>query len=489
MNMWTIKNALAMSVGVACAAAGGVAYGSALDRSGQSLLGFLERGNYFEFGGSLLDASVKGVDMSGNPTGNVANAYNFVGATIKFQPFDKVSVGFIYDEPFGAAAEYEGENDFVTSPTDAVFAGLPVVTGPSIVSDGQLAAYGLDAGISGGTKVEVETSTLSAIVGYQPTENWNIYGGAVYQKVEGSVRLRGSTYSMFNGYDMSLPSTHEWGWLAGVAYEIPDIALKISLTYRSEIDYDANMRESLPLVAAVGANSAELGGLIQQLVLNGSIPAETGQAIGAALGNLAGGLCRWHHEGGHATVGEPRFSDWHHGRHAPVRQRPLGAVVEIFDPAGDVRSTGEGGRPGDRQAGRLQSRRLFQGSVVRRPWLGTQVQSGHCRFGVGRLGWWCRQSRFLAWPGRGVLECRAGRSLQPDPEGRTVRWREVLLVWRRGGPNRCAQLRGRVQGQQRRGRGREAGGTFLGGIFVAAIGDLCTLLCSLGETGAVQART
>lgn len=129
MNMWTIKNALAMSVGVACAAAGGVAYGSALDRSGQSLLGFLERGNYFEFGGSLLDASVKGVDMSGNPTGNVANAYNFVGATIKFQPFDKVSVGFIYDEPFGAAAEYEGENDFVTSPTDAVFAGLPVVTG------------------------------------------------------------------------------------------------------------------------------------------------------------------------------------------------------------------------------------------------------------------------------------------------------------------------------------------------------------------------
>ena len=288
--MWTIKNALAMSVGVACAAAGGVAYGSALDRSGQSLLGFLERGNYFEFGGSLLDASVKGVDMSGNPTGNVANAYNFVGATIKFQPFDKVSVGFIYDEPFGAAAEYEGENDFVTSPTDAVFAGLPVVTGPSIVSDGQLAAYGLDAGISGGTKVEVETSTLSAIVGYQPTENWNIYGGAVYQKVEGSVRLRGSTYSMFNGYDMSLPSTHEWGWLAGVAYEIPDIALKITLTYRSEIDYDANMRESLPLVAAVGANSAELGGLIQQLVLNGSIPAETGQAIGAALGNLAGGF-------------------------------------------------------------------------------------------------------------------------------------------------------------------------------------------------------
>ena len=97
MNMWTIKNALAMSVGVACAAAGGVAYGSALDRSGQSLLGFLERGNYFEFGGSLLDASVKGVDMSGNPTGNVANAYNFASFQFRVGKLDLSRYGIGYD--------------------------------------------------------------------------------------------------------------------------------------------------------------------------------------------------------------------------------------------------------------------------------------------------------------------------------------------------------------------------------------------------------
>ncbi len=33
--------------------------------------------------------------------------------------------------------------------------------------------------------VEVDTQSLSMIFGFQPTENWNIYGGAVYQTVKG----------------------------------------------------------------------------------------------------------------------------------------------------------------------------------------------------------------------------------------------------------------------------------------------------------------
>ncbi len=33
------------------------------------------------------------------------------------------------------------------------------------------------------------------------------------------------------------------GWLAGFAYQIPEIALKTSITYRSEIDHKASARE------------------------------------------------------------------------------------------------------------------------------------------------------------------------------------------------------------------------------------------------------
>ncbi|TMN17215.1 outer membrane protein transport protein [Pseudoxanthomonas sp. X-1] len=282
------KNALAITVGAICAAASGAGFASALDRSGQSIAPFLKPGNYAEYGGSFLNPKVDGKDKNGTDTGNVANSYNFVGGAIKFQATDKFSFGFIYDEPFGASAEYHGANAFTANPRDVVLSGLPIVTGPSVISNGQLAAYGLNAGITGDTDVEVRTKSLSALLGFQPTENWNLYAGGVYQEIKGQVSLRGSTYSAFNGYDLSIPSKRDWGWLAGVAYQKPEIALQVSLTYRSEIDYDINANESMPLVTALGANRAQLAGLIQQLVLAGRIPPATGQALAGTLGSLGG---------------------------------------------------------------------------------------------------------------------------------------------------------------------------------------------------------
>lgn len=100
----------------------------------------------------------------------------------------------------------------------------------------------------GATKVNVDTHAISLIGGFQPTENWNIYAGAVYQTIEGEVNLRGQAYSLYNGYDLSLSKDDAWGWLAGIAYQIPEIALKASLTYRSEIDYDINGVENLSVL-------------------------------------------------------------------------------------------------------------------------------------------------------------------------------------------------------------------------------------------------
>ncbi|MFX6755280.1 transporter, partial [Acinetobacter baumannii] len=81
--------------------------------------------------------------------------------------------------------------------------------------------------------------------------NWNIYGGGVYQTIKGNVHLRGSAYSLYNGYDADIKETGGAGWLAGVAYQIPEIALKASLTYRSEIDHDVNIKENIPIVNLV----------------------------------------------------------------------------------------------------------------------------------------------------------------------------------------------------------------------------------------------
>lgn len=291
--MFIKRNALATAIGVACVAISGNSFAAALDRSGQSIAPFLQSGNYAEISGSSLHPDVEGTDRSGNATGDMATSYNFMGAAIKLQPLDNVSVGLIFDEPFGASAAYnKGNSNFVSKPTDQVLTGLPVVAGSSIINNGQLAAFGVNAKLNGHTEVEVKSRNLSGIVGVQPIKNLNLYAGAVYQEVEGHLKLRGSVYSLFNGYDAYIPTEGDWGWLAGAAYEIPEIALKASLTYRSEIDYDINVQESMPLVGALAANSQQLGVLLQTLAATGQISPARAQQIGAALGGLAGGFSK-----------------------------------------------------------------------------------------------------------------------------------------------------------------------------------------------------
>ena len=82
----------------------------------------------------------------------------------------------------------------------------------------------------GSTKVSVTTENLSMLFGFSPIENVTFYAGPVYQSVQGKVSLRGDAYSIYNGYDATIDSTGGTGWLAGAAYQIPEIALKASLT-------------------------------------------------------------------------------------------------------------------------------------------------------------------------------------------------------------------------------------------------------------------
>ncbi|NHB57680.1 OmpP1/FadL family transporter [Acinetobacter shaoyimingii] len=223
-------------------------FAAALDRSGQSISAFLQPGNYFEAGISVLDPNVSGKTTANEKTGDMAGDYYFPAAALKLQVADQFSVGLLYDQPFGADAEYTKSTAFTNA--------------------------------QGNTAVEVDTQNLSLILGFQPTENWNIYGGAVYQTVKGNVSLRGSTYSALGGipaygiggYDAKIKETDGYGWLAGVAYQIPEIALKAAVTYRSEIDHDVNIKENIPSPAQMGA-IGQTG--FELLLPNGYAEAET----------------------------------------------------------------------------------------------------------------------------------------------------------------------------------------------------------------------
>jgi long-chain fatty acid transport protein len=97
------------------------------------------------------------------------------------------------------------------------------------------------------------------VFGFQPNKNLNFYAGPVIQTVKGHVSLRGQAYSVYNGYDADIKETTGTGWLAGAAYQIPEIALKASLTYRSEIDHKINIKEDLSLLGFPGLTSVLTG--------------------------------------------------------------------------------------------------------------------------------------------------------------------------------------------------------------------------------------
>lgn len=291
-------------------------FAAALDRSGQSMSAFLQPNNYFEAGITILDPTVEGKEAGVSATrrniDDMGNDYYFPNAALKLQLNDKFSFGLLYDQPFGADAEYSGQNVFVSDPSNTILAPAALDTirtntinttfnnltanqrvGAALQAQGvnlstpagqaqfaaTLNAYNndpttkavIDAGVkqgvaaqvdaglkrvngllgTGNTKVKVDTQNLSFVFGFQPTQNWNIYAGGVYQTIKGNVSLRGQAYSIYNGYDADIKETGGAGWLAGVAYQIPEIALKASLTYRSEIDHDVNIREKIPTLPAL----------------------------------------------------------------------------------------------------------------------------------------------------------------------------------------------------------------------------------------------
>ena len=199
------------------------AFAAAMDRSGQSIAAFLQPGNYFEAGISVLDPDVSGT-TSNSPllgpganqaTGDMASDYYFPHAALKLQVTDQFSFGVIYDQPFGAEAEYTAQS-IAFNPTG-----------------------------NDGTAAEVTTENLTFLFGFQPTQNWNIYAGPVYQTAKGNVALRGAAYSALAGYDATMKEDSELGWLAGLAFQIPEIALKASLTYRSEIEHELSTNENI----------------------------------------------------------------------------------------------------------------------------------------------------------------------------------------------------------------------------------------------------
>jgi len=204
-----MKRIFSSAAGIALLA-GGPAFALGLDRSGQDIGVLFEAGNYAELSFGMIQPSLTGTDLLGNPTGNVGLDYNQVSLGLKMDVNDQLSFALILDQPFGADVRYEGS---------------PAAT------------------LLGGTAAELNSNTMTAIARYRFNENFSVYAGVRQQRLDADVTLSGLAYGPLNGYNVDLTNGEGTGWLAGVAYERPDIALRVALTYNSAIDNEFDTAE------------------------------------------------------------------------------------------------------------------------------------------------------------------------------------------------------------------------------------------------------
>ena len=268
-----------LAVAIATLSVASVTNAAGLDRSGQD-------GTYAEAVYTYIDADVSGYDSSnvnpgqndyerGDKTGDIAESYDFFRYGVKTDINDTFSVGVLYDEPFGAAAEYTQSN-FVAS-------NNPQASGGELVGDGvdpqTAGAIALAEASTAGenTNVEVRSQSLTGILGmkFGANKNFQIYGGPVAQRIQSETKLRGLAYGPASGYTSNSNPDMDYGYIAGIAYSKPEIALKAALTYRSEIDHDIGISENYPIAGILAQGAA-----LQQ----GATPAQAA-AIGAAAAN------------------------------------------------------------------------------------------------------------------------------------------------------------------------------------------------------------
>ncbi|CUH59522.1 outer membrane protein transport protein [Thalassobacter stenotrophicus] len=195
-----------------------------IDRSGQ-FLGPLfqdggETGSYFQFGIGSVEPSV-GVSVPGLTGSDPLDTYVPWSAAIKLDVTDKLSFAIIGDQPFGANVNYSG-----LPFQSALLQGLNVEPGANI-----------------------KTQAWTGVLRYELNETLSVHGGLRAQKASGQVNTRVGTGVVPPFRQLNASSDFALGALVGVAYERPEIALRIALTYNSEIDQKLTGTEITDIVS------------------------------------------------------------------------------------------------------------------------------------------------------------------------------------------------------------------------------------------------
>jgi long-subunit fatty acid transport protein len=222
-----------------------------LEKSGQPVTLLFEKGDVAQLDLAYGIPSVTGVDSFGTQSDDVAEDFFRYGGGIKKDLNDKWSVALIIDEPYGA--------DLAYAPSNFAF---------------------------GGTFADFHSVEATGLARYKLNKNFSVHGGLRVARFGGDAATMGAAFGPLSGY--SFQGDDDWGlgYVAGVAYEIPEKALRVALTYGSAIDFELDSTETFP---------AAVGGLVNEGVTDISMPRSVNLDFqtGIAPKTLLLGSMRW----------------------------------------------------------------------------------------------------------------------------------------------------------------------------------------------------
>ncbi len=200
----------ALMVTTTCASAGGI------DRAGLPLSLLFEQGQTARLSFTSVTPDVSGdypAALGGGTTENMAQNYSTLSFALKGDFNDRLAYMVSLTEPYGADAKY----------TKGFYTGL---------------------------EAHWSSRELDAILKYQLSDRISAYGGLRYVTSSAEISIPVQmlsppvTPSVIGPYTASTNNDSQAGYIVGAAYEIPDIALRGSLTYQSAITHTFNTAES-----------------------------------------------------------------------------------------------------------------------------------------------------------------------------------------------------------------------------------------------------
>lgn len=204
-------------IAAASALTAGSATAGGIERTAQSTAILFEQGRVAELSLGSVSPSLSGIDLAGRSTGSVAKDFLSFGFAYKADLNDQLSWAVILDQPFGADVTYPA--------TDSL--------------------------LLGGTSAKADARALTALMRYKLGNGFSVHGGLRLQQSSASVSLGGLAYGGLSGYNVDLDRDTGLGYVVGAAWERPDIAARVALTYNSEISHKYDPRETFPGAATL----------------------------------------------------------------------------------------------------------------------------------------------------------------------------------------------------------------------------------------------